>query len=148
MKAAKSTTLRRVAAALIALASLPTLAAETAAIRVEDGAVEPLAGRDYNMRVDVAASRFERYDTASGRTELAAVDTQGARALAPGLWLAVPQARADAVTLLPLGANPSTAAANVATLKLPAAIVEHLHRDGGVIYVDADARIAAAAGAR
>lgn len=148
MKFAKSTMLRSAAAALIALAALPAVAAETAAIRIEDGAVEPLAGRDYSMRVDVAASRFERYDTASGRTELAAVDAQGARALAPGLWLAVPQSGADAVTLLPLGANPSAAASNVATLKLPAAVVEHLHRNGGVIYVDADARIAAATGAR
>ena len=147
MNAAKYTTQRLpslVAVLLAFAAALPAAAAENPAIRIEDGAVEPLAGRDYSMRIDVAASRFERYDAASGRVELTDFDTRGARTLAPGLWLAVPQPGSAAVALLPLGANPSAVASNVAILELPAVVAARIHDDGGVIYVDADARVAAA----
>ena len=147
MNAAKYTTQRlpSFAAVLLAFAAaLPAVAAENPAIRIEDGTVEPLAGRDYSMRIDVAASRFERYDAASDRVELIDFDARGARTLAPGLWLAVPQPGSAAVALLPLGTNPSAAAANVAILDLPAAVVARIRDDGGVIYVDGGGRVAAA----
>lgn len=115
-------------------------------IRIESDNAEPLAGRDYSMRVDVAAARFERYDAASGRTELAPLAVAGAKALAPGLWLAVPQA--NGVALLPLGTNPSAQAANVEALALPAAVVARIHDDGGVVWVDAHDVRTASTGAR
>ena len=132
-------------------AALPLAAAERAPIAIEDGATEPLAGRDFTMRIDIAAARFERYDAATGRVEGADLAQGRAGLLAPGLWLAVPQPGTDAVALLPVGANPAVAAASVAALDLPPALVARIRADGGVIYVDADAHgigLAAANGAR
>lgn len=140
MKAAKSTVSRRAFALLAFAVALPLAAAEITPIAVENGAVEPLAGRDYTMRVDVAAARFERYDAATGRIEQVDLARAGAAAVAPGLWLAVPQPGAGTVELLPVGTNPSAASANAAALSLPPAVAARLAADGGVIYVDAGVR--------
>ena len=147
MNAAKSPMTRLAMFALVAVA-LPLAAAE---IAIEDGATDPLAGRDYTMRVDVAAARVERYDAATGRVEGADLARGRADALVPGLWLAVPQPGSDAVALLPVGTNPAVAAASIDALDLPPALVARLRADGGVIYVDAgasDVGLAAANGAR
>ncbi|MBL8296707.1 MAG: hypothetical protein JNN30_00030 [Rhodanobacteraceae bacterium] len=119
-------------------------AAASAGIAVDEAAAEPLAGRDYSMRLDLAAARFEQIDTQTGEIRTRMFSAECAAALAPGLWLAVPAA--GGLELLPLGAT-----ADVATLvaagcrtqsdqaaTLPPALLQQIAAGGGgVIYVDA-----------
>ncbi|MBL8300680.1 MAG: hypothetical protein JNN30_20260 [Rhodanobacteraceae bacterium] len=115
-----------------------------AAIAVDETLTEPLAGRDYSMRLDLAAARFEQIDTQTGEIRTRMFSAECAAALAPGLWLAAPAA--GSLELLPLGAT-----ADVATLvaagcrtqsdqaaTLPPALLQQIAAGGGgVIYVDA-----------
>lgn len=118
--------------------------AAAADIAVDNGVAEPLPGRDYSMRLDLAAARFEQIDARSGETQARALSTECVAALAPGLWLAVPAAQG--LDLLPLGATADraiTVAAGCRTAPdqaatLPPAVLQQIAaHGGGVIYVDA-----------
>lgn len=151
---------RRLVGALAAFLFAAFAGAVPAAdIVVDDAAIEPLPGRDYSMRLDFAAARFERIDTQTGETHASVFSTECAATLAPGLWLAVPvQAGLD---LLPLGATRDDATRVAAGCRttpdqaatLPPALLQQIAASGGgVVYVDAaglesNARVAAS-GAR
>lgn len=133
-------------------------AAMAADIVVDDAAVEPLPGRDYSMRLDVAASRFEQIDAQTGEVRSRVFSAECAEALAPGLWLAVPAT--SGLELLPLGTTHDSAMRVAAGCRispdenatLPPALVQQISASGGgVVYVDAsgfDSARVAASGAR
>lgn len=150
---------RRFARTLAAVSFVVFAGAATAAdIVVDDAAVEPLPGRDYSMRLDVAASRFEQIDAQTGEIRSRVFSAECAEALAPGLWLAVPVA--SGLDLLPLGATRDSAMRVAAGCRiapdenatLPPALVQQIAANGGgVVYVDAsgfDSARVAASGAR
>lgn len=131
-------------------------------IRVDDGAVEPLPGRDYSMRLDLAAARFDQIDAQSGEVRSRVFSAECAAALAPGLWLAVPAE--TGLDLLPVGATVDHATAvapgcrtapdQAATLP-PALLQQIVAAGGGIIFVNsaamddsADGRIVASEAAR
>lgn len=146
------------AAAAFAFASMAG-GLQAADIVVDEAATEPLPGRDYSMRLDFAAARFERIDAQTGETRASVFSTECAATLAPGLWLAVPAT--TGLELLPLGATRDRATRVAAGCRtapdqaatLPPALLQQIATDGGgVVYVDAagldtDARVAAS-GAR
>ena len=130
-----------------------------------DAAIDPLPGRDYSMRLDLQRGRVQFY---AGDAHLAAIAPAGARdctarlaALDPGLWLAVPQARADGgseLVLEPLGATAPTRRGGVTVaacgasgadelVLAPALRQRILQRGGGVLFVDGGAAQNAAAAA-
>ncbi|WP_313919636.1 hypothetical protein [Tahibacter sp.] len=125
--------------------------ASAADIRIDDRVVEPLPGRDYSMRLDLAAARFEQIDAQSGEIRSRVFSAECAAALAPGLWLAVP---ADTgLDLLPVGVTVDhatavapgcrTAPGQAATLP-PALLQQIAAAGGGVIFVNNAALDAAA----
>jgi len=130
-------------------------AVAAADIVVDDAVVEPLPGRDYSMRLDVAASRFEQIDAQTGEVHARVFSAECAAALSPGLWLAVPAS--GGLELLPLGLTRDSATRVAAGCRtapgesdtLPPALVQQIAANGGgVVYVDAgglggDARVAA-----
>ncbi|WP_257387685.1 hypothetical protein [Tahibacter caeni] len=135
---------RRLSSAALLLSLLLAGAAGAAGIAIDDAVVEPLPGRDYSMRLDLAAARFEQIDAQSGETHARALSTECVAALAPGLWLAVPAAQG--LELLPVGAtvdHATTVAAGCRTAPeqaatLPPAVLQQIAANGGgVIYVDA-----------
>lgn len=129
--------------------------AAAADITIDASAVEPLPGRDYSMRLDLAAARFEQIDAQSGEIRVRGFSAECVANLAPGLWLAV-LAAPDRLELLPMGvtadratavaAGCRTAAAQPATLP-PLLLQEIAARGGGVILVD-NATFGAADGGR
>ncbi len=151
---------RRVARTLAAVSfSLIAGAAAAADIVVDDAATEPLPGRDYSMRLDFAAARFDQIDAQTGETRTRVFSAECAATLAPGLWLAVP-AQAG-LELLPLGATRDSATKVAAGCRtapdqaatLPPALLQQIAASGGgVVYVDAaglsDGARVAANGAR
>ncbi|WP_386069965.1 hypothetical protein ACFJIW_06115 [Tahibacter sp. UC22_41] len=135
---------RRISSASALMLSLLLAGSAAAAdIAIDDAVVEPLPGRDYSMRLDLAAARFEQID-ARGETQARALSTECVAALASGLWLAVPAAQG--LELLPVGATADkaitvsagcrTAPDQAATLP-PAVLQQIAAHGGGVIYVDA-----------
>ncbi len=118
-------------------------AASAADIRVDDSAVEPLPGRDYSMRLDLAAARFDQIDAQSGEIRSRVFSAECAATLAPGLWLAVPAN--TGLDLLPVGmtADRATAVApgcrtapgQAATLP-PALLQQIAEVGGGIIFVN------------
>jgi hypothetical protein len=136
---------RRISSASALVLSLLLAGSAAAAdIAIDNGVAEPLPGRDYSMRLDLAAARFEQVDARSGETQSRALSTECVAALAPGLWLAVPAAQG--LDLLPLGAtadHPIMVAAGCRTAPdqaatLPPAVLQQIAaHGGGVIYVDA-----------
>lgn len=136
-----ATLLGRLAFAAFAGAATAATAAD---IRIDEASVEPLPGRDYSMRLDMAAARFEQIDPHSGNVVARGFSAECAASLAQGLWLAVPAA-GDRLELLPLGltadralavsAGCDTAAAQSATLP-PALLAQIAARGGGVIFID------------
>lgn len=138
------------AAAAFAFASMAG-GLQAADILVDEAATEPLPGRDYSMRLDFAAARFERIDAQTGETRASVFSTECAATLAPGLWLAVPVQ--TGLELLPLGATRDSAmrvAAGCRTTPdqaatLPPAVLQQIAANGGgVVYVDAAGLDAAA----
>jgi len=118
-------------------------AVSAADIRIDDSIVEPLPGRDYSMRLDLAAARFDQIDAQSGEIHSRVFSAECAATLAPGLWLAVP---ADAgLDLLPVGATADratavapgcrTAPGQAATLP-PALLQQIAAAGGGIIFVN------------
>ncbi|HOV58146.1 MAG TPA: hypothetical protein PLN91_09735 [Rhodanobacteraceae bacterium] len=168
----RSRTLRAGVLLLAGAAVLSALAAQThrhapapAAATVEEPVVAPLPGRDYSMRLDLQRGRVQFY---ADDAHLAAIAPAGARdctarlaALDRGLWLAVPQARADGgseLVLEPLGATAPTRRGGVTVaacgasgadelVLAPALRQRILQRGGGVLFVDGGAAQNAAAGA-
>lgn len=135
---------RRISSASLLLSLLLAGTAGAADIAVDDAVAEPLPGRDYSMRLDLAAARFEQIDARSGDTLARALSTECVAALAPGLWLAVPAAQG--LELLPVGATADraiTVAAGCRTAPeqaatLPPAVLQQIAANGGgVIFVDA-----------
>lgn len=128
--------------------------ASAADIRIDDGPVEPLPGRDYSMRLDLAAARFDQIDPQSGEIRSRVFSAECATALAPGLWLAV-QAE-NGLDLLPVGVTVDratavapgcrTAPGQAATLP-PALLQQIAAAGGGIIFVN-NAAIDAAAESR
>jgi len=140
----RSSSRRISSASALVLSLLLAGSAAAADIAIDDSVVEPLPGRDYSMRLDLAAARFEQIDARSGETQTRALSTECVAALAPGLWLAVPAAQG--LELLPLGATADhavTVAAGCRTAPdqaatLPPAVLQQIAaHGGGVIYVDA-----------
>lgn len=121
-------------------------AATAADIAIDQNAAEPLPGRDYSMRLDLAAARFEQYDARDGAVHSRVFSAECAASLAPGLWLAVP-AEGGRLDLLPLGGTEAgaqatrvdagcrTAPAQAATLP-PALLQQITAQGGGVVLVD------------
>ena len=153
------------AAVLSALAAQTHHRAPPARAAAEDAAIAPLPGRDYSMRLDLQRGRVQFY---ADDAHLAAIAPAGARdctarlaALDRGLWLAVPQARADGgseLVLEPLGATAPTRRGGVTVaacgasgtdelVLAPALRQRILQRGGGVLFVDGGAAQNAAAGA-
>jgi hypothetical protein len=140
----------RVLLALFAGFAVPASAAD---IRIDDVAVEPLPGRDYSMRLDLAAARFDQIDAGSGEIRSRVFSAECAATLAPGLWLAVPAAAG--LDLLPVGATVDratavapgcrTAPGQAATLP-PALLQQIAESGGGMIFVDNATFAGAAAG--
>jgi hypothetical protein len=142
---------------LVAAASLLIAGAAGAAeISIDERAVEPLPGRDYSMRLDLAAARFEQYDVRDGVVSSRGFSSECAASLTPGLWLAVP-ADGGKLDLLPVGTTETRAeatrvapgcridASEAATLP-PALLQQIAAQGGGVIFVDNSTVTAAAAG--
>lgn len=141
--------LTRIAFVLFAGAAAAVQAAPPAAdgaILIDTASVEPLPGRDYSMRLDLAAARFDQIDAQSGEVHSHVFSVECAASLASGLWLAVP-AGAGRLDLLPLGATEAAATATpvVAGCRtlpsqgatLPPALVQQIAGNGGgVIFVD------------
>jgi hypothetical protein len=136
--------------------------ASAADIRIDDSAVEPLPGRDYSMRLDLAAARFEQIDAQSGEIRSRMFSAECAATLASGLWLAVPAE--TGLDLLPVGATADratavapgcrTAPGQAATLP-PALLQQIAAAGGGIIFVNnaafddsAEGRVAASEAAR
>lgn len=149
---------RRAGTLATLLLALLAGSASAADIVIDEAATEPLQGRDYSMRLDFAAARFERIDPQSGVVSARVFSAECAATLAPGLWLAVPAQ--DGLELLPLGltrdratvvaAGCRTAPQQAATLP-PALLQQIAENGGGVVYVDAsglDASVRVADGAR
>jgi len=144
MKTANRLMSRYVAAALAAV--LFAGAATAADIAIDENAAEPLPGRDYSMRLDLAAARFEQYDARDGAVHSRVFSAECAASLAGGLWLAVP-AEGGRLDLLPLGgtapdaqatqvdAGCRTAPGQAATLP-PALLQQIASQGGGVVFVD------------
>ncbi|TDR46488.1 hypothetical protein DFR29_10319 [Tahibacter aquaticus] len=141
--------LSRIAVLLFAFAATGVQAAPPAAdnpILIDSASVEPLPGRDYSMRLDLAAARFEQIDAQSGEVHGRVFSAECAASLAEGLWLAVP-AGEGRLDLLPLGATEAAATATAvaagcrtlpsqgATLP-PALVAQIAGSGGGVIFVD------------
>jgi hypothetical protein len=131
-------------------------------IRIDDSAVEPLPGRDYSMRLDLAAARFDQIDAQSGEIRSRVFSAECVAALAPGLWLAVPAE--SGLDLLPVGVTVDratavapgcrTAPGQAATLP-PALLQQIAAAGGGIIFVNnaafddsAEGRIAASEASR
>ncbi|MEO8671284.1 MAG: hypothetical protein ABI411_08210 [Tahibacter sp.] len=130
---------------LIAAVSLTVNAQqERAPIRNETVLVEPLAGRDYSMRIDLAAARFERYDGDVTVVESITLPGNCRTEPASGLWLAVTGDTPHSLRLLPLGLTDGEALqtdthadCRDSALALPPSVLERIAANGGgVIYVD------------
>lgn len=132
--------------AFVLIAAIAGSAAGADPIAVDNADVEPLPGRDYSMRLDLAAARFDQIDARSGEVHSRVFSVECAAALADGLWLAVPNGN-DALDLLPLGATERSASAtavaagcrtapNQAATLPPALLHQIVGAGGGVIYVD------------
>lgn len=112
-------------------------------IRIDEAPVEPLPGRDYSMRLDLAAARFDQIDAQSGEVHSRVFSAECAAVLAPGLWLAVPAE--TGLDLLPVGATVDHAMAvapgcrttpgQAATLP-PALLQQIAAAGGGVIFIN------------
>lgn len=136
--------------------------ASAADIRIDDSAAEPLPGRDYSMRLDLAAARFDQIDAQSGEIRSRVFSAECATTLASGLWLAVPAE--TGLDLLPVGVTADratavapgcrTAPGQAATLP-PALLQQIAAAGGGIIFVNnaafddsAESRVAASEAAR
>jgi len=132
-------------AALLAVVSLDGAAQQQSApILNETSLIEPLAGRDYSMRIDLAANRFERYDGDVKVVESITLPSNCHTEPASGLWLAVAGDAPHSLNLMPLGLTDGEtlqtdthADCRDSALALPPSVLERIATNGGgVIYVD------------
>jgi len=157
----RSKCLRASVMALTGVAVLSAMAAThhrptRIAAAVDDAPAAPVAGINYNMRLDTQRGRVQFFGADARLTGIVPADTRRCHAdltaLQPGLWLAVTETAADGgseLVLQPFGnATPERAVAvdvqscdDVAALHgvvLPAALRARILQQGGVLFVDGD----------
>jgi hypothetical protein len=122
----------------------------------DDAPAAPVAGINYNMRLDTQRGRVQFFGADARLSGIVPADTRACHAdvtaLQPGLWLAVTETAADGrseLVLQPFGnATPERAVAmNVQScdeaaathgVVLPTALRERILKQGGVLFVDGD----------